>query len=81
VECDKLGFGWTSFCLLNYYATTAIQVIVNDRNCNSRYPIFPLVFFQSTAPKQYTLKADAYEHNNHVEQEDVWNVGTTWSND
>jgi hypothetical protein len=58
---DKLGFGWTSFCLLNYYATTAIQVIV------LKIVTALLVFFQSTAPKQCTLKVDAYERNNHVE--------------
>jgi hypothetical protein len=49
--------------------------IVNDRNYVPQYPIFSFVFFQSTAPKQYTLKVNAYEHNNHVEQEDEWDVG------
>ncbi len=68
-----MGLGGLTFCLLNHYATTAIQVILNDRNCNI---LSSLVFFQSTAPKQYTLKVNAYEHehNNHIEQEDEWDV-------
>lgn len=48
--------------------------IVNDRNYLPQYPNFLLVFFQSISPKQYILKVNAYEHNNHVEQEDEWDV-------